>query len=293
MVQTTGLALQEIGNEEVLHNITHAAGYQSWSSPRDRCGVALFLHEDLLPFKVGILIPKGQYSGLYGRMIGVKLLIKNISYLFISVYLPTGLESKGELSEVGKIATAMYGLIHMWSKGIDQVFVMGDNNEVIEERDRMGKSARWNRYIGALTNYEFIDTYRAYDKENPGYTCCSQGDSYSRIDHILAWGITEQAIALANVLPSPVTSAHSALICSVNLRHTVPRYVYKRVILPNMKKATPTQRKAMVLRMDTQLDQQQEKIEWLMEGGPSELINPFRTVRDLSPIWSVCEGETS
>jgi exonuclease III len=270
------VALQEIENRDLSHLVTDRTGYRMVAALAPHTGVALLVATRISTHRVKVLTVEDK-PGLKGRMIGYKIRLNGLSYLFVSVYLPTGLDYKpaGSGQEGVQIADELYDMVHSWSKGMDKVFVMGDNNESMEHRGRRPRHPKsgWNVHMAALTMHSFIDTFRAVNPDQDGFTCLWK-KCYSRIDHILAYGITDRDIENAGVIDHTayhITSDHWPLFCTISLPSDIPDYKRERISLPNMKKATEEQKKSMTSRMERLVEESMMDISNELEGKASQL----------------------
>ena len=193
-------------------------------------------------------------------MVAVVVEMKGVATLLASVYMPTGLDFLGDSHASCLLAAELYTELLRWTKipcgrkPIARVVVMGDLNETVAARDRVGgvAAAHPNRFLTHLADAGYLDGYRARHKAG-GLTFARAGVLVSRLDYVMVRGLDggERAVTAAVVVRPPVRTPHHAVLVSLaGVWSPLRSYPLVRPRQPNLRRATPTQITRMVEGME-------------------------------------------
>ena len=311
------LALQETGNYAKDHSLLRHLGWHMIMSStaggggtgRCNAGVCLLIRHDLNIRTVKEF--DGASDDIDGRLVGALLQSSGgCKTLIVSAYLPTAMDLAPDDGMKARTAKAIYSKILSWSseaevdrargKGGPKTIVLGDLNETLTTADRVSfssvsssalslsspllphsrRSSTHPRFVSALINAHFVDTYRSLHDEH-GFTCRTKHGmniTQSRIDYVLTHGFTsgEQHVVRAEVLDPPARLKTRHRILVVDLRHDIAASTYvppspPRSPMPDMRRASRDEKEAMVGAMEEWVQQNEKWIFQLANGSREDI----------------------
>ena len=229
-------------------------------------GVAIFMRSSIVPS----IIKKYEDRNVNGRAIGCVISVQGVSILFVSAYMPSGLDHiKTDTNKKCTEAKLIYSTIIRWCKTRvtakstppSRVIIMGDLNETLTSEDRRTVSkvsTRIARFIQVLPDYGFTDCIRLlHPHPKPIFTHHSAAHgSDARIDYIWTHGIDSRLISSANVTKVPFVDGHDHRAVVVEIKDiwsTFPTYQTDYPILPNLRRATDSQKQRMIAVMEANI----------------------------------------
>lgn len=238
------ICLQETDHLSVDHrSLLDSLGLNIIESPGPNAGVCIMMNQELA-FKV----KKKYFHSVPGRAVGVLLETDKQSILFVSVYMPTGLDWASLDHHSAQMARDIYSDILLWSQDASLVFVAGDLNETLsssERTDAVGNASGGSGFFlrSSLLRNGFRDCFRhlypspACESEW-GFTCFRDSQhTRSRIDYILTKG--EAEIVSCEVQSINNESDHYPIVSKFLIADAVEsNFRTKPLRIPNLHKAT-------------------------------------------------------
>jgi exonuclease III len=258
------LALQEVGDPALagVRMPHHTLLTSSGNCPRQ--GVALLLSADM---RIVAWRNSTQNREMAGRLVAALVELEYGSrVLFVSAYMPTGLDGLPPNHEDVRLACSLYKQIADWSAELQatEVCILGDLNETVSSSDRHPEvPLRRNdsRPIASLLSplSGFRDVFRSLNPSAsaPGFTHTQKGRggmvSQSRIDYIW-WRDAALPVAPRSIVSCYVDSSlrhlsdHHAVVASFHfalansgLLRPLSLQKLAPVCHPQLEKATPVQ----------------------------------------------------
>ena len=227
------VALQEIGDPALHSNkLSHYSLVYSGGPSQQQAGVGLLLSHDIAP------LCRTYRRSLTGRLVGAVLEVdRGHQLLIVSAYMPSGLDHRSPADASTLEAHALYGEIIDWTRGMQQVVVMGDLNETLTPHDRFPVAAPRRAAAATpspmqcLLREGFVDAYRISHpnpEHQPGFTHTIHSalrNVRSRIDYIWTRGCTAASVLQTHIdsaLHRQRLSAHHLLWMELQLNTVLP-----------------------------------------------------------------------
>ena len=260
------MGLQETGVVSGESAAARDAGYELLFSNLEHAGVAVLVHNSILPFKRAVLLPSSE--ALCGRAMAIRFEMGDLSFVIVCVYMPAGLDGCGVGDPSYEMAAAMYDQIEIWSGLCNgNVMVMGDFNETLSAQDRFqarvedsAVSARSRpALVGRMQVMRFHDACDSMtaDKRMTYQYGGEGGLCSSRLDHIFFKnGTVEQVIIYQRALSPHLTNRHYVLEAEWTLDRSVTRAAWKPSFVPiiNIKNADEDTKLKFVANVDVWME---------------------------------------
>ncbi len=105
------VGLQEVGNPVEVALVCERFGYYSIMCGHEHGGVCLLIRQSLVPWIRQVLKSEEDC-----RLAGVVLDVKGVHVVFVTVYMPTGLDFVGQVENSVKDPTGIYNKLFKWLK---------------------------------------------------------------------------------------------------------------------------------------------------------------------------------
>lgn len=276
------VALQEIGDPAVTRQ--DLSQYRLIAAPgptAHQSGVGLLIADGLTPRC------RAYKRSSTGRLVGVILeLSRGHQLLIVSAYMPSGLDHRAAADDQIAAAHSLYNELLGWTRGVQQVVVMGDLNETLSDRDRQPSllHRRADGPIQCLVEEGFTDAYRLLHPEDDGFThyINNHRSSRSRIDYIWTCNTPPAShcrISIDHSKRLRQMSHHRLLwieleILSSPAPNSAPLYQMR---IPNLRAASEDQQQAFITALDEQLNRRHADLDAMAAAASRDSLTALAT----------------
>ncbi|MCW2763337.1 MAG: hypothetical protein JWR85_3538, partial [Marmoricola sp.] len=288
-LELDAVALQEIGDPALLASRfpPYQLAYQAGPSQQE-AGVGLLLSLALLP-RV-----RSYRRSSTGRLIGAVLeLSAGHQLLLVSAYMPTGLDHSASDSPSHSQAHELYAELLQWSRGMQQVVVLGDLNETLSRWERFPLAppappraaaalAAASSPISSLQQDGFIDVYRQLHPSaelSPGFTHTIDGarSVRSRLDYVWSKGAAAGSFLSVAIDSSLQALSHHRLLWTemqLNVALAAPCTTpLLRLRLPNLRAATTEHKATFVQRVERAVQRRHAQLDLLARADSADVLD--------------------